>query len=843
MKKIFSFFLLVTLTFPLFAAVSIKGTIVDAADQSPLDFVNVTLFKQGSTKPVTFVSTDTNGAFIFPTIEKGKYNVRFSYVGFTTINQVVEVTEQTVNLGTIKMDADTRNLKEVEVVGQGSQMHFDIDKKVFSVDQNISAAGGSASDVLKNIPSVTVDNQGNVSLRKDGNVEVWINGKASGLTVDNRAQVLQQMPAESIESIEVMTNPSAKFNPEGSAGIINIVMKQKRKAGYFGSISAGIMYPDGGKVGQNLGASLNYSSSKVDAYANLGYRAMSFKGGSKTDRTNFAPVDSLAQNKNTSVLNQNNVNSMSFGGLFVRAGVDYHLNAKNTLSLSGFGMAGSGDQNSAITNTTTNVVTNSRSVFTQENTGKGTRPSLNMNLDYRHDFDKKGSNLMANLSYSNHNRTGNSEYVQTDTIVRSNINQVTDDKNNEMELKIDYTNKLTENSKLEAGVQSTFETRLSTSTGLDNTSHVNLPAYFDSFDYKEQINSAYLTYGSRYKNLTFQLGLRAEYYTKQFTDNTMDSTGINNSPQNFKAEPIFHVFPSFYLSYTLANKDELQFNYSNRVNRPRGRQINPYRNYSDPINISFGNPYLLPQYSSSLELNYIKNWDANTLSASLYYHNTDNVIEGVKYVNNVSSTVNTDPNSVQIVSNSIMENTFLNIAKSQNTGLELISKNRLFTILSLTSTLNMYYSKLDPATYLNPNITEVQTPITIPGQSSFSWSGNILANFMLSKTLSGQITGEYESAELIAQGKEDAKYSLDLGIRQTFMDRKLSVSLNVRDLLNSDRNNSTTSGSGFTQNTSSYFHGRMIGLTLSYNFGNMKAKPGDMKKKDGASEMNMEGGE
>jgi len=195
------------------------------------------------------------------------------------------------------------------------------------------------------------------------------------------------------------------------------------------------------------------------------------------------------------------------------------------------------------------------------------------------------------------------------------------------------------------------------------------------------------------------------------------------------------------------------------------------------------------------------------------------------------------------VSNSIMENTFLNIAKSQNTGLELISKNRLFTILSLTSTLNMYYSKLDPATYLNPNITEVQTPITIPGQSSFSWSGNILANFMLSKTLSGQITGEYESAELIAQGKEDAKYSLDLGIRQTFMDRKLSVSLNVRDLLNSDRNNSTTSGSGFTQNTSSYFHGRMIGLTLSYNFGNMKAKPGDMKKKDGASEMNMEGGE
>ena len=819
MKKIFSFFLLFVLAFPLLAAVSIKGSVVDAGDQSPLDFVNITLFKQGSTKPITFVSSDTNGTFVFPTIEKGKYTVRFSYVGFTTINQVVEVNTTPVNLGIIKLDADSKNLKEVEVVGQGSQMHFDIDKKVFSVDQNISAAGGSASDVLKNIPSVTVDNQGNVSLRKDGNVEVWINGKASGLTVDNRAQVLQQMPAESIESIEVMTNPSAKFNPEGSAGIINIVMKQKHKAGYFGSVSAGTTIPDNGKLGQNYGASINYSSSKLDAYVNLGYRAMSFQGGSKTDRTNFATDNSLS---NTTMLNQNNVNSTAFSGLFMRAGVDYHFDPKNTLSLSGFGMAGSGNQSSTITSTTTDLVTNGKSLFTQENTGKGTRPSLNMNLDYRHDFDKKGSNLMANVSYSNHNRTGNSAYVYTgDTI--SNITQVTDDKNKELEMKVDYTNKLTENSKLEAGIQSTLGTRLSTSTGLNNITGLYLPAYFDSFKYNEQINSAYVTFGSRYKNLTYQLGLRAEYYTKQFTDTTMASDRITKQVQPFTADPIFHVFPSFYLSYTLPNKDEMQFNYSNRVNRPRGRQINPYKNYSDPINISYGNPELLPQYVSSLELNYIKSWDAQTLSASLYYHKTDNVIEGVKYVNN-----------------NVMENTYLNIAKSQNTGLEMISKNRLFKILSLTSTLNVYYSKLDSATYSNPKFPDLKT--TIPGQNSFSWSGNIMANFLLSKTLSGQITGEYESSQLIAQGRENAKYSIDLGVRQTFMNRNLSVSLNVRDLLNSDRDNTTTSGSGFTQNSSSYFHGRMLGITLSYNFGNMKQKPSDMKKKEGTPEMNMDSG-
>ena len=727
-----------------------------------------------------------------------------------------------VNLGVIKLEAENKKLGEVEVVGQASQMHFDIDKKVFSVDQNISAAGGSASDVLKNIPSVTVDNQGNVALRKDGNVEVWINGKPSGLTADNRAQVLQQMPAESIESIEVMTNPSAKFNPEGSAGIINIVMKQNRKAGYYGSVSAGLTYPDNGKLGKNLGVSINYSSSKVDAYINLGYRAMSFQGGGKTDRTSQVK-------DTTSILNQNSTMQTSFSGLFMRAGIDYHFDSKNTLGLSGFGMAGTGNQSSNTHNLKSQILNNTTTVlddYNQINTGTGTRPSLNMNMDYKHDFDKKGTNLMAALSYSSHNRGGNTDYVIANSMYpakSSDITQNTDNKNTELDFKLDYTNKLSETSKLEAGWESNVSNRLSISNGDSILFNIptNIPSYYDNFNYKEQIHSAYVTYGNRFDKLTFQLGLRAEYFAKQFTDSTLSNSTSAKSGQTFNADPIFHLFPSFYLSYSLPNEAELQFNYSNRVNRPRGQQINPYRNYSDPLNISFGNPYLSPQYSSSLELNYIKTWDAQTLSTSLYYHSTNDVIEGVQYAHN-----------------NVMENTYLNIAKSQNTGLELISKNRLFRILNLTSTLNLYYSKLDSARYMNPYNPAITTPI--PEQSGFSWSANIMANFMLSKTLSGQITGEYESPQLIAQGTENAKYSVDLGVRQTFLDRKLSVSLNVRDLLNSDRDNKTISGSGFTQNSSSYFHGRMIGLTVSYNFGNMKPKPADMKKKVGSPDVNMD---
>ena len=813
MKKIILFVIAVLISVSgAFAATgSIKGTIVDAGDQNPLDYVNIALIKKGSPKPLALAITDNKGGFVIPSVENGNYFLRITYVGYASILKPVEVKGNQLALGNIPMSEDSKKLGEVEVIGQGSQMKFDIDKRVFSVDQNIAAAGGSASDVLKNIPSVTVDNQGNVSLRKDGNVEVWINGKASGLTADNRAQVLQQMPAESIESIEIMTNPSAKFSPEGSAGIINIVMKQNRKAGYYGSISAGLSYPDGGKIGTNLGASINYSSSKVDAYLNMGYRAMDFQGGGQTDRKNWT------NGNDTTYLHQNNKMNMGFSGLFLRAGLDYHLDAKNTLSLSGFGMAGTGYQDNysdyLFKNQSSAILKN----YSMTNLGKGTRPSLNMNLDYRHDFDKKGTFLTGTFSYSNHNRTGNTFYNQFDSISgnKSSINQIIDSKNTEYDFKVDYTKKFNENSKLEAGWESKINNRLSSSSGDSvklNNSIVNIPGYFDNFNYNEQVHAAYATYGSKIDKFSFQVGLRAENLTKQSSDTTRTSFSLPVNVQNINYAPDFHVFPSLYLSYALPADAELQFNYSNRVNRPRGQQINPFKNYSDPTNITYGNPKLSPQYSAALELNYIKAWGAQSLSTSLYYHNTDSVIQNIQFMHN-----------------GIMESTYANVTKSQNAGLELIAKNRLFKILSLTTSVNLYYSKLYPSIYIN----KYDSAIVIPGQSNLSWSANILANFMLSKTFSGQITAEYESPQLIAQGTKNAQYSIDLGIRQTFLDRKLSLSLNVRDLLNSDRDRQTTSGTGFSKYSSSYFHGRMVMLTMSYNFGNMKPKPSEMKKQQG----------
>lgn len=822
MKKVFSFLLFFSLTLPLLAEFSIKGKITEEGTQSPLDFVNVTLFKQGFNTPATGVTSDVNGFFHIPSVPNGDYRIRISFVGYETYNKSVTINGESLNIGIINLKKNSKELGEVEVVGQGYQMRFDIDKKVFNVDQNIATAGGSATDVLRNIPSVDVDNEGNVSLRKDANVEVWINGKASGLTAENRAQVLQQMPAESIETIEVMTNPSAKFNPEGTAGIINLVLKKNRKAGYYGSVSAGLMYPDGGKLGTSLGSNINYSSSKIDAYANVGYRNMTRQGEGFTNRNNY--------NDNT-LLNQNNSLLNSFGGLFMRAGMDYHLDTKNTLSLSGFGMTGEGNSTNKTKYLLTNITTyDTLRNYNRDNTGINTRPALHLNLDYKHDFDKKGTNnLQMSVSYSTHSGTSDNRFVQNDVIsaLNSDINQASVNKNNNIAVKADYTNKFTETSRLEAGWQSIFDNKLSTASADSLTTantRLNIPAYFNDFNYKEQIHAGYLTYGNRFDKLSIQGGLRTEYFQRHST-NTTKTISNTDSIKVIPVKSDFEFFPSLYLSYSLSTNSELQLNFSRRVNRPRGRQINPFHNYSDSTNISYGNPGLSPEFSSVMELNYLRHWDNHSLSASVYYRSTDNVIQNVRFLNAKT-----------------METTYMNLAKSENTGLELVAKNHLFKFLDLTSSVNLYYSKIDSSVYENPYNKTIKT--TIPEQSDFSWNASIIAGLMFSKTFSGQITGVYSAPKIIAQGTTGENYSINVGLRKTFFERKLNINLTVNDILNSRRERTTTFGKGFYQKSESQSNGRMIGLSLVYNFGNMKkSQKEETKKKEASFDMNMEGGE
>ena len=788
----------------------ITGKVIDASTKQGMEFANISLRKTGSKEFIKGTVSDQLGAFRLDGVSNGNYVVAVSVVGYATFEKELTIGtgQKTINLRNILLKEDTQLLNEVQVVGQRSQMKFEIDRKVFNVDQSLATAGGSASDVLGNIPSVQVDPEGEVSLRGNSSVTVWINGKESGLSADNRAQILEQLPAESIERVEVITNPSAKYNPEGTAGIINIVLKKNRKAGYYGSLQAGVDT----RGGYNAAGNVNFSSGKFESFVNVGTRVRKSEGEGYTNRQN------LDDNGNpVSYLNQLRNDEDTRKPVIARMGTTYHATDKDHFSFSGFGLLGRGDETDWL-----NYTSNIPGSFTNSLRTSAEKRKMNIGnfeIGYKRDFSEK-SNLDLSASYNLVNITPESSFLQVSnyaggTSTTSYQFQENVMKPRKWEFQADYVTEFGEQNKIEAGYKGEFLTSKSKVSTYSGTSEGNAAfneGLYNNFTYDQNVNALYATYSKRINRFGIQLGLRGEH-----TRTNTNSLGYNQSETDHPAykDDYFSFYPSAFLSYQLPSNNELQLNYTRRVSRPWGGQLNPFVNLTDSTNISYGNPLLLPQYSNSLELNYIKNWENHTLSASLYYRNTDNVIQRISYRDG-----------------DIMKSTFENIAKTQSAGTELILKNNLFRMIDLTSTLNFYYNKLDGFSYLPAGAT---TPVVGEADEDFSWSARIIANVMLPWGVSLQATGDYNSRELVAQGYRKANHAIDLGLRKSFLDRKLSLTINTRDLLNSRKRETITSGSGFSQESVFARSGRTVGFTLTYNFGNMK---GSSKRPDRQEQQN-----
>ena len=788
----------------------ITGKVIDASTKQGMEFANISLRKTGSKEFIKGTVSDQLGAFRLDGVSNGNYVVAVSVVGYATFEKELTIGtgQKTINLRNILLKEDTQLLNEVQVVGQRSQMKFEIDRKVFNVDQSLATAGGSASDVLGNIPSVQVDPEGEVSLRGNSSVTVWINGKESGLSADNRAQILEQLPAESIERVEVITNPSAKYNPEGTAGIINIVLKKNRKAGYYGSLQAGVDT----RGGYNAAGNVNFSSGKFESFVNVGTRVRKSEGEGYTNRQN------LDDNGNpVSYLNQLRNDEDTRKPVIARMGTTYHATDKDHFSFSGFGLLGRGDETDWL-----NYTSNIPGSFTNSLRTSAEKRKMNignLEIGYKRDFSEK-SNLDLSASYNLVNITPESSFLQVSNYAGGTSTSSYQFQENVMkprkwEFQADYVTEFGEQNKIEAGYKGEFLTSKSKVSTYSGTSEGNAAfneGLYNNFTYDQNVNALYATYSKRINRFGIQLGLRGEH-----TRTNTNSLGYNQSETDHPAykDDYFSFYPSAFLSYQLPSNNELQLNYTRRVSRPWGGQLNPFVNLTDSTNISYGNPLLLPQYSNSLELNYIKNWENHTLSASLYYRNTDNVIQRISYRDG-----------------DIMKSTFENIAKTQSAGTELILKNNLFRMIDLTSTLNFYYNKLDGFSYLPEEAT---TPVVGEADEDFSWSARIIANVMLPWGVSLQATGDYNSRELVAQGYRKANHAIDLGLRKSFLDRKLSLTINTRDLLNSRKRETITSGSGFSQESVFARSGRTVGFTLTYNFGNMK---GSSKRPDRQEQQN-----
>jgi outer membrane receptor protein involved in Fe transport len=785
---------------------TVGGKLLDQESKSPLDHVTVFIYQGTSEKPFKVANTDEKGVFIFSDVLPGEYRVEAGFLGYLPFEEVVQVmANQQTHLGEIVLKTDAKALRVVEVTGLRSTMKLEVDKRVFSVDQSVAAAGASTSDILKNIPSVEVDAEGTVSLRNSSNVIIWINGKPSGLTSDNQAQVLEQMPAESIDRIEVITNPSAKYSAEGSAGIINIILKKDRKAGYYGSLRAGLSTP----LGYNLGGNVNYSSPKWDLYANLGTRADNREGDGSTKRETYTTVGTV---RTTEYMNSTTVRNMTHGGLFFRAGADYHINDQHTLSLSGFGMNGIRDFSSEVNY---HYFDNNKlpTIFRQRaSTENGSHNNYELELDYQWEIGPE-HNLHAILSTGKEYSPESSSYTQREPLSSSEV--FTQDgkgteREDELDFQLDYTHKFTEKWKLEAGWKSTLSNRL----GDDLIRNLNGTAWTDFsknlFDYHEQIHAAYGTLtGKLTQKLGYQLGMRAEQTIVDFTSTNELTNQVEPHAKNY-----LQLFPTIFANYTISEGSDLQLNYSRRINRPRGRALNPFVNISDSTNIWVGNPDLDPEYSNNFELNFLKTWTDHTLSAALYHRISEQVIQDIRYLDG-----------------GVMKQSPENVTNSTSTGLELVAKDKLFKILETTTTLNLYDQSMDGFTYRGQ---------AYGGTNGFSWNLRMNGQIMLPGNTMAQVSGFYSAPRIVAQGSMKAAYSLDLGVRKSFWDRALQVSLNGQNLLNSFKFENTTTGPGFSQVTSNQFFGRTLRLNVTWNFGNLKPKE---KPDKGGNQENTGGGE
>lgn len=792
---------------------AVRGKIVDAQTKEAMEFVTVSVTKAGSTDLLKGAVTDMDGNFHIKGLADGDYTLNVTSVGYKELKRSFSIApkSRTINMHTLTIREDAKVLGEVQVTGQRAQMKFEIDKKVFDVDQNIAATGGSASDVLTNIPSVEVDNEGEVSLRGSSSVTVWINGKASGLSADNRGEILEQLPAETIQKIEVITNPSAKFSPEGTAGIINIILKEDRKPGYYGSVQANV----DSEGAYNVSGNINYSSGKLDAYANIGHRHRVNLGGSESERV--SP---------DGILKQVGENEGGGRNIMTRAGLTWHPTRKDHFSTNFMGMFGRGGHDNVIRYTETRAYGPAPEQYSRLTDSDHENRMMSFDVGYKHDFGED-HNIDFTLSHHQWNMDNQSEYrTVRDEQTASYQYQENENRSKEWEAQLDYVNKLSENHKIEAGYKGTFERDNSPVSTYSDEAHADVDRnLYNRFIYDQDIHALYATYSGRLGKLGYQVGMRGEYWKVNSESRNFAQEFDGQTPTFFEKD-YFSLFPSLFLSYELPGGNELQVNYTRRLSRPWGGQLNSFKNITDSTNISYGNPELQPQYSNAYELNYIKNWENHTLSLSGYYRTTEDVIQRIRYREG-----------------NIMYSTDRNVTQSQSAGLEIVAKNRLGRAIDLTTTVNLFYYKLDGF-----NFMIADQMVSGESDEDFSWNARMIANIILPYSFSLQLTGNYNARQVVAQGYRKANYALDAGLRKSFWNKKLSLSINARDILDSRRWKTITHMGDTRMTSENWRGGRRIGVTLTYSFGNLtptKRKPANrpMEEERDPSMMDQFGGE
>lgn len=804
--------LLLSLSFNLFAQTGgkakITGVLKDAKTQETIPFATAVLIDKATAKNVKIAQTDVNGAFTMADLPTGTFTFKISFVGYQTMvrdNVAITAATGTLNFGDIKMNTAKGNvLSEVTVTGQKQGMQMGIDKKIFSVDQSVISEGGSASDLLQNVPSVSTDMDGNVSLRGSSGVRVLIDGKPSLIAGGNVAQILQSIPASSIESVEVITNPSSKYDAEGQSGIINIVLKKNTKLGFNGSAAV----TAGNRDNYNANTNLSFQNSKVNIYGNYSYRYGNRIGGG------FQDITYKSDTSRTAFLSQNTKSTSQDKGHNVKAGIDYYLAPKSVVSFSGGFNSRENDRNEYIDIRQLARNLSPVSYSNRNNVNQGSGSSYDLNLDYSQKFKKPKEELTFNFGYSSGYNDNDQAYNTTitnrngtDVNINPSLQRIynTGDNSN-YNIQADYTLPVGKTGKIEAGYRSQIrlaDNNQYADSVLTNTEIViRNNKLINDFNSKDQVHALYLNYQNQIKDFGYQLGLRAEDARLDTHLEGYNGNVLVGSDGNIRYR---RLYPSVFLTQKLKGEQQVQLSYTRRVNRPRPWDTNPFLDVSEPFNYRQGNPNLLPEDVHSFELGYSKYFKKVTLTSSLYFRQTNDVIQRVR-----STPVN-----------GIITSTPQNLTNQINTGLELIGRFDLVKALNFTTNVNLYQAKFAG-----------DARFDIPTSSGFSWNANITANLTVAKDVSLQLRGDYRAPEVMAQGKRNAMYGIDGGAKYDFPNKKASLSFNVRDVFNTRRWSMTTEDRATIVDFERQMQGTMGNLTFSYRFGKTTFNLNKTKKKE-----------
>ncbi|MBK7172662.1 MAG: TonB-dependent receptor [Bacteroidales bacterium] len=782
----------------------ISGALHDAQTKEHIEYGNIILFRTSDSSMVTGTISGTKGKFLIDKIQPGNYYLKVQFIGYENTlfpNLKISASSVDILLGDIFIKPKASALSTVEITAEKAMITSNLDKKIITVDKNMAIGGGTATDVMENVPSVTVDAEGNVSLRGNSNITLLIDGKPSSQAGIAASDVLNQIPASAIESVEVITNPSVRYDPDGTSGIINIVLKKKALQGFNGMISANA--GTGEKYNGSL--NLNYRHDHFNLFVNADGRMNQMK--TSTDNTRNTTNNDVL---NVLIQNQEGTFERNMGS--VNAGIDYLMNPRNTLTLSiqrrkmEFGSDGN----------MRNLSLNGEGLFLRYfERATGNLRSINSNeytASFKHSFPQKGREFTNDIIISS-NRMNNGSLIsqqdftsQEGTAIGNPVLQDNQARNNNKVYTFqgNYTYPMLSGSRIEAGYKATIRDmgmRYEYKNFEDSTqsweSQELLKNYYDYFDQQYAI---YGIYANSYKKLKYQAGLRLE---QVFTESKVEIT-----QQDYNSA-YFQFYPSVHLGYDLGNQKELQLSYSRRIERPSPRELNPYIDYSDSLNIETGNPALKPEFSNSIEFGFSKFWDNSSINSTVFYRSTKDVVEDISRLQENGSTL-TMP---------------MNINTASSYGMEWVFSANPFKWIRINSNISFFQSHVS-------SIPEED----ILGTDRFSWTSRLNLSFIPWKDGSFQLIGSYNSPTRSSQEYHKEQYFADASFRQDFLKNKLTFTLRLTDVFNTRTFYESTYGNGFTIDSKRYRESRVLyaGIQLKINNYNKKtAKDGENGEQDG----------